>query len=90
ATGIGEFDLPHQQMSLTLTPRSRLRTLQIPSSINVRGDIANPRTSVSPVTATLDVYAEAMLFVPRLLLKIFGPGKSGENTVHPCEIMPLQ
>ncbi|PLW82170.1 hypothetical protein CWI75_10290 [Kineobactrum sediminis] len=90
ATGIGELDLPQKQMSLTLTPRSRLRTIQVPSSISLRGDMASPRTSISPVTATLDVYSEAMLFLPRLVLKIFGAGKPAETTEHPCKIMPVQ
>ncbi len=86
ATGIGEFNLPAKTLALTLTPRSKSRSIQIPSSISLRGNMASPRTSVSPITATLDIYTEAMLFLPRLAMKIFGLGKRGRSATHPCLI----
>ncbi len=86
ATGIGEFNLPAKTLALTLTPRSKSRSIQIPSSISLRGNMASPRTSVSPVTATLDIYTEAMLFLPRLAMKIFGIGKRNKTATHPCLI----
>ncbi|MEQ9465366.1 MAG: AsmA-like C-terminal region-containing protein [Haliea sp.] len=86
ATGIGEFNLPAKTLALTLTPRSKSRSIQIPSSISLRGNMASPRTSVSPITATLDIYTEAMLFLPRLAMKIFGLDKRSKTATHPCLI----
>jgi len=90
ATGIGSFDLPKRTLAFTLTPRSKSRSIQIPSSISLRGDMASPRTSVSPIAATLDVSAEAMLFVPRLLVKVFGGGQSKSAATRPCEVLLTQ
>ena len=90
ATGIGSFDLPKRRLALTLTPRSKSRSIQIPSSISLRGDMASPRTSVSPIAATLDISTEAMLFVPRLLVKIFGGGQSKSGATRPCEVLLTQ
>tara|TARA_R100000005_G_scaffold68663_1_gene36591 strand:- start:31141 stop:34434 length:3294 start_codon:yes stop_codon:yes gene_type:complete len=90
ATGIGSFDLPRRTLALTLTPRSKSRSIQFPSSISLRGDMTNPRTTVSPIAATLDISTEAMLFVPRLLVKIFGGSRSKPDTTRPCEVMLTQ
>ncbi len=90
ATGVGSFNLPKRTLALTLTPRSKSRSIQFPSSISLRGDMASPRTSVSPIAATLDISAEAMLFVPRLLVKIFGGSRSQSDTTRPCEVMLAQ
>ena len=86
ATGVGEFNLPARTLALTLTPRSKSRSIQIPSSISLRGDMASPRTSVSPVTTTLDMTSEALLFLPRLVLRIFGIGKHDKTAQRSCVI----
>lgn len=86
ATGIGEFNFPAKTLALTLTPRSKSRSIQIPSSISLRGAMASPRTSVSPVTTTLDITSEALLFLPRLILRVFGIGKHDKTAQHACVI----
>lgn len=86
ATGIGEFNFPAGTLALTLTPRSKSRSIQIPSGITLRGPMASPRTSVSPVTTTLDITSEALLFLPRLVLRIFGIGKHDRSAQRNCVI----
>jgi hypothetical protein len=86
ATGIGEFNFPARTLDLTLTPRSKSRNLQIPSSISLRGDMSSPRTSVSPVTATLDVTSEALLFLPRLVLRVLGITRHDRTAQRSCVI----
>ncbi len=90
ATGVGTFNFPERTLALTLTPRSKSRSIQFPSSISLRGDMASPRTSVSAIAATLDISAEAMLFVPKLLLKVFGGGRSKESARRPCQTLLQQ
>ncbi|MDO8861846.1 AsmA-like C-terminal region-containing protein [Haliea sp. E1-2-M8] len=86
ARGVGEFNLPAKTLALTLTPRSKSRSIQIPSSISLRGDMASPRTSVSPVSTTLDITSEALLFLPRLVMRIFGFGKHDKTAQRSCVI----
>ncbi|MDA8752756.1 AsmA family protein [Halieaceae bacterium] len=85
ATGKATLDLVEQQMDMTLTPRSKSRALQIPSSVRVRGPFSAPRTIVSPVTATADAYAEALVLIPNLALKLFGIKKNAPRSSRPCE-----
>lgn len=86
ASGVGEFNLPARTLALTLTPRSKSRSIQIPSSITLRGDMASPRTSVSPIATTLDISSEALLFLPRLVMKILGGGKHDKTAQRACVI----
>lgn len=86
ATGVGEFNLPARTLALTLTPRSKSRSLQIPSSITLRGDMASPRTSVSPVATTLDMTSEALLFLPRLVFRALGITKHDKTARRSCVI----
>lgn len=86
ARGVGEFNLPARTLALTLTPRSKSRSIQFPSSITLRGDMASPRTSVSPVATTLDITSEALLFLPRLVMRILGIGKHDRTAQRSCVI----
>ncbi len=86
ATGNGEFNLPAKTLNLTLTPRSKSRGIQIPSSISLRGDMASPRTSVSPVATTLDMTSEVLLFLPRLVMRVLGIGKHDKTAQRSCVI----
>lgn len=90
ATGQGEFDLPQQQMQMTLTPRSRSRAIQIPSKITLRGAMASPRVTVSPITTTLNVYTEVMLFLPRMIMKLFGIDGDKNKSGRTCQVQPSQ
>jgi uncharacterized protein involved in outer membrane biogenesis len=86
ANGSGEFDFPVRTLDLTLTPRSKSRSVQIPSRISLRGDMASPRTSVSPIATTLDMSSEALLFLPRLVLRVLGITKPEQTVQRSCVI----
>ena len=86
ANGSGEFDFPARTLDLTLTPRSKSRSVQIPSRISLRGDMASPRTSVSPIATTLDMSSEALLFLPRLVLRVLGITKPEQTVQRSCVI----
>lgn len=85
ATGKGEFDLVRKRLDLTLTPRSKSRRVQIPSSITVKGDMAKPKTSISALATTVDASAEALMLIPSLAMKIFGLDKKSDGPSRPCE-----
>jgi uncharacterized protein involved in outer membrane biogenesis len=85
ATGKGRFDLPRQKMDLTITPRSRSRTFQIPSEVRLKGDFSNPRPTISPISAAADASAQALLLIPKLAMRLFGRGASqSQKGVQPC------
>ncbi|MBN7798430.1 AsmA-like C-terminal region-containing protein [Parahaliea mediterranea] len=85
ATGEGELDFVRGKMDITLVPRSKNRTLQIPSSVTLRGDMSKPKTRVSPIAATADASAEALMLIPNLTLKLFGIKKDNRAATRPCE-----
>ena len=86
ATGKGKFDLARQQMDLTISPRSRSRSFQIPSEIRLRGDMSNPRPTISPISAAADASAQALLLIPKLALRLFGAGgEQSQKGVLPCQ-----
>lgn len=86
ATGSGEFDFPARTLDLTLTPRSKSRSVQIPSRISLRGDMASPRTSVSPIATTLDITSEALLLLPRQIFRVLGITKPEQTAQRSCVI----
>ncbi len=86
ATGEGKFDLAKRQLDLTLTPRSRSRSFQIPSEIRLRGDMSEPRVTISPVKAAADASAQALLLIPKLALRLFGGGgRPSDKGIQPCQ-----
>lgn len=85
ATGEGELDFVRGKLDITLVPRSKNRTLQIPSSVTLRGDMSKPKTRVSPIAATADASAEALMLIPNLTLKLFGIKKDSKAATRPCE-----
>ena len=85
ATGKAKFDLVRKTMDVTVTPMSKSRALQVPSSVRIKGDMSNPTPIVSPVTAVMDAYAQAVTLVPRLTLKLFGLSKKTKKQRRPCE-----
>lgn len=85
ATGKAKFDLVRKTMDVTVTPMSKSRALQVPSSVRIKGDMSNPTPIVSPVTAVMDAYAQAVTLVPRLTLKLFGLSKKTKEQRRPCE-----
>lgn len=85
ATGAGRFDLPRQKMDLTITPRSRSRSFQIPSEVRLKGDFSDPRATISPISAAADASAQALLLIPKLAMRLFGRGSSqSQEGVQPC------
>ena len=85
ATGDARFDLVKRKMDLTVVPRSRSRTLQIPSRIRLRGDMSDPRPTISPVSAAADASAQALLLVPKLAMRLFGQGgDASDKGIQPC------
>lgn len=83
ATGNATLNLGKQKMDVTLTPRSKSRSLQVPSSIRLKGDFNDPRVILSPVAAAVDAYAEVLTLVPRIAGRIFGIKKK-KKAAQPC------
>ena len=86
ASGNATIDLAEQRLELRLQPRARKRSVQMPSSISVRGALDNPRISISPIAATMDTTAKILFFVPELLLRLFGLGPNAEGRVESCTV----
>ncbi len=85
ASGKGSLNLVEQTLDITLVPRSKNRLIQIPSSVTLKGPMKSPRTLVSPITATANASAEALMLVPGLAMKLFGIKLGPEQTEHPCK-----
>ena len=85
ATGTAKVDLPRQRLDITIEPLSKSRRLQIPSSVTLRGGFDNPKVITSPITATANAYAEALMLIPSLTLKMFGVERSNTQETRPCE-----
>jgi uncharacterized protein involved in outer membrane biogenesis len=86
ATGRGKFDLPRQKMDLTITPRSRTRSFQIPSEVRLKGDMSSPQPTISPISAAADASAQALLLLPKLALRLFGSGGGqSQKGIQPCQ-----
>lgn len=86
ATGRARFDLGKRTLDVALTPRSRSRRLEIPSQITLKGDMASPRTWISPVTTTLDLTTEIVSLLPRMLLRLFGLGGGDRFADRDCRL----
>jgi hypothetical protein len=84
ATGKGKLDLSRKKIDITLTPRSKAHRVSIPSSVSLKGDLSNPKSIVSPVSATAKASTDLLLLVPRFAMKIFGLKKEGTQVVTPC------
>ncbi|TCO75748.1 AsmA-like C-terminal region-containing protein [Chromatocurvus halotolerans] len=86
ASGNATIDLAARQLDVRVQPRARKRSVQMPSSITVRGPLDNPRVSISPIAATMDTTAKILFFVPDLLLRLFGLGPDAEGKVQACTV----
>ena len=86
ATGNAMFDLVRQKLDVTITPVSRTRSLQIPSSVRLRGDMSNPRATISPISAAADASAQALMLIPKLAMRIFGINReASDKGIQPCQ-----
>jgi hypothetical protein len=85
ATGKGEFDLRNKRMDVTITPLSKSRTMQVPSSVGLKGDFDDPKPTISPITAAADASAQVITLVPQLVMKLFGLDKQRQKRRRPCE-----
>jgi len=86
ATGKGVFDLPRQKMDLTIVPLSRSRSFQIPSEVRLRGDMSNPRPTISPISAAADASAQALMLIPKIAMRLFGQGgQASDKGIQPCQ-----
>lgn len=85
ATGTAKFDMVQEKMDVTITPRSKSRQFQVPSSIRLRGSFDDPRPIISPVAAAFDAYAEFITLVPRMVIKMFGGKSRRDKRKRPCE-----
>ncbi|WP_157976386.1 AsmA-like C-terminal region-containing protein [Parahaliea mediterranea] len=88
ATGTGTFNLVQQTLDVRIKPLSKSRLLQIPSAVTLSGSLQKPRTWVSPIAATADASAEALMLIPKLTIKLLGLGKDRSGPVRPCEALP--
>ena len=84
ATGDARLDLAKQKMDINFTPRSKSRSLQIPSSIRLKGSFDDPSVTLSPVAAAFDAYAEVLTLVPRISGRLFGI-KRAKKKSRPCQ-----
>ncbi len=84
ATGDAMLNLGKQKMDIRFTPRSKSRSLQVPSSIRLKGSFSDPSVTLSPVAAAFDAYAEVLTLVPRIAGKIFGVKKRSKAS-QPCK-----
>ena len=87
ATGTAKVDFVRNKIDLTFTPRSKLRLLQVPASVSLKGDLFKPRITTSPVAAAADAYAEAISIIPKLTFKIFGIKRNSKEKVNPCDTL---
>lgn len=85
ATGKAKVDLPRQRLDITIDPLSKSRRLQFPSSVTLRGDFDDPKVITSPIAATANAYAEALMLIPSLTMKMFGIKHSNKQEARPCE-----
>ncbi|MHA7815181.1 MAG: AsmA family protein [Pseudohaliea sp.] len=87
AQGRATLDFPQGELDVRIDPRARSRTVQIPSSVRIRGSMNDPAIIPSPIAATFDASAKLLFLIPELGMKLFGiePGK-GDATA-PCAAM---
>lgn len=83
ATGEAKLDLPAQKLDIKVTPRSKSRTLQVPSAIRLKGSFSDPRATVSPITTAVDTSAQLLTLIPTILMKVFGIEKDTKQH-RPC------
>ena len=86
ASGNATVDLAARELDIRVQPRARRRSVQMPSSISVRGPLDAPRVRISPVAATMDTTAKILFFVPDLLLRLFGLGPDAQGRVQECTV----
>jgi uncharacterized protein involved in outer membrane biogenesis len=84
ATGEGKFDLVNKKMDVTVTPLSKSRILQVPSSVRLKGSFTKLTPIISPVTAAADAYAQVLTAVPQLAMRLFGISQDVEKQQEPC------
>lgn len=84
ATGQGKFDLVAKKLDVTITPLSKSRVLQVPSSVRLKGSFANPTPIISPVSAAADAYAQVLTALPQLAMKLFGVSRATRKEQRPC------
>lgn len=84
ATGKARIDLNEDFVDARIDPRSRSRTLQFPSAVKIKGPLSGPEVSVSPLQATGDAAAQALLLIPSLTLKLFGISSKDNDRDPPC------
>jgi len=86
ATGEGKLNPLKETIDLTITPMSKSRSIQVPYSVRIKGPLANPTPTISPVTAVMNLSTEALTLIPRMTLKIFGIKSDSDRTQRPCEL----
>ena len=86
ALGKARLDLVNEELDVRLEPRSKQRTIQFPSAVNIEGPFANPKVRVSPLQATFDLSAQTLLLLPSLTFKMFGLGND-QQPLRPCQAL---
>ncbi|MEP4484913.1 MAG: AsmA-like C-terminal region-containing protein [Halioglobus sp.] len=84
AKGDGDLDFVKGNLDISITPRSKSRAFNIPSSVRIRGKMSEPKTILSPVAATANASTEAIMLVPNLVMKMFGVKKGAKKRTDPC------
>ncbi len=84
ARGKATLDFPHNELDVRIDPRARSRTVQIPSSVRIRGPMNDPAIIPSPIAATFDASAKLLFLIPELGMKLFGVKAGKGDTSTPC------
>jgi hypothetical protein len=84
ATGKGRLNMVNKTIDLTVTPMSKSRAIQVPSSVRLKGPLNNPRPIIAPVRQAMNIYTEAMTLIPRLTMQMFGIKTTSDKTRRPC------
>ena len=84
AQGKATLDFPHKELDVRIDPRARSRTVQIPSSVRIRGSMKDPTIIPSPIAATFDASAKLLFLIPELGMKLFGIKPGNGDAANPC------
>ncbi|KGE03624.1 AsmA family protein [Pseudohaliea rubra] len=90
AQGKATLDFTQKELDVRIDPRARSRTVQIPSSVRIRGAMNDPSIIPSPISATFDASARLLFMTPELGMRLFGIKPEKTDAAAPCAGLLLQ
>jgi len=89
AVGTADLDFNKMTVDVEITPRSRERTFQIPGKVRVKGPVDNLQVSSPALATASNATTEAVMFVPRVAVKVLGTLFDGDGKqkkeATPCQ-----